>query len=144
MKAPNFILMVLLLSSCLSENPNHRKENDYLLSFRLIKDPSPNPDKVAFKIHSSEKLKEVLLAEKWDSIRFSGGIFDTGSYNNRLIGIAETDTPNELILGMPTLSFLSHSQSEMDSIALITYNKVEIDIYFKTQNWKLKPSTNDE
>jgi len=40
---------------------------------------------------------------------------------------------------MHTLSFLIHTQAEMDSIALITYNKVEIDIYYKTATWKLKP-----
>jgi hypothetical protein len=126
------------VSSCLNENPASRKEIDYLLSFKLIKDPSPNPDKVVFNIHSSNKLKDLLLSENWDSIRFSGGLFDTASYNQELIGIAETDIQNELILGMHTLSFLNHTQTEMDSIALITYNKVEIDIYYKTEKWKLK------
>jgi len=139
MKILNLFFLILLVSSCLNENPDHRKEIDHILSFKLIKDPSPNPDKVVFNIHSSDKLKEVLLSEKWDSIRFSGGLFDTASFNQELIGIAETDVKNEMILGMHTISFISHTQDEMDSIALITYNQVEIDIYYKTENWKLKP-----
>jgi hypothetical protein len=143
MKILNLFFLILLVSSCLHENPDHRKEIDYLLSFKLIKDPSPNPDKAVFNIHSSDKLNEVLLSEKWDSIRFSGGLFDTASYNQELIGIAKTEVQNELILGMHTLSFTSHTQAEMDSIASKTFEKVVLYVYHKNDIWELKPLGNN-
>jgi hypothetical protein len=144
MKALYLFFILLLVHSCLNKNSSPNKEGSYLSSFELIKDPSPNPDKAVFRIHSDIKLREVLLSEKWDSIRFSGGLFDTISYNQELIGIAETDVPHELIMGMHTLSFLIFTQSQMDSIALKAFDKIEVTIYYKTDTWKLKPHVKNE
>ena len=143
MKAAYLFFILALAYSCLNKNSS-KSEDSYLTSFELIKDPSPNPDKAVFMIHSDVKLREVLLSEKWDSIRFSGGPFDTISYNQELIGIEETNIPNELIMGMHTLSFLTFTQAQMDSIASKAFEKVEVDVYYKTYKWKLKPTINNE
>lgn len=123
------------------ESGNSRNENSYLISFKLIEDPSPNPDAAVFRIHSDKKLKELLLSERWDSIRFHGGIFDTIDFNRqtKIIGIAETDLPNELTMGMITSDFLNNTQTQLDSIASKTFEKVEVNVYHKDKIWKLKP-----
>lgn len=125
----------------MNESGNSRNGKSYLISFRLIEDPTPNPDAAVFRIHSDNKLKELLLSEKWDSIRFSGGIFDTIDFNRKtkMIGIAETDLPNELTMGMITSGFLNYTQDQMDSIASKTFEEVEVYVYHKDDIWKLKP-----
>ncbi len=139
MKAVYLFFILALASACLNKNSSSGRIDSYLTSFELIKDPSPNPDKAVLRIHSDVILREVLLSEKWDSIRFSGGLFDTISYNQELIGIAETDIPSELIMGMHTISFLNLTQAQMDSIASKAFEKVEVNIFSKNNVWKLKP-----
>ena len=53
--------------------------------------------------------------------------------------IQATDKPDELMMGMATAKFFSYTQSQKDSIALITFEKVEINIFSKDETWKLKP-----
>jgi hypothetical protein len=145
MKSIPLILIFVIVSSCFNELSS-KKELNYLMSFNLIEDTSPNPDAAVFRIHSNSKLRELLLSEKWDSIRFSGGLFDTVDFNRptKIIGIAETDMPNELTMGMITGGFLNYTQCQMDSIASETFKRVEVNVYYKTDIWKLKPLGKDK
>jgi len=127
----------LLLISCLRSKDS---KNIYCVQeFELIATTVLNPDKVLFRITTDEKLREVLLHKGWDSINFSGGIFDSLNFNDKHIGVAETDKRDELMMGMATAKFFSYTQSQKDSIALITFEKVEINIFSKDEKWKLKP-----
>jgi len=145
MKSLYLSFILVLVCSCLNESGNSRKEISYLISFRLIENPTPNPDAAVFRIHSDTKLRELLLSEKWDSIRFFLGIFDTIDFNRptKIIGIAATDSLNELTMGMITGGFLSYTQSQMDSIASKTFEKVVVYVYHKNDIWELKPLGNN-
>jgi hypothetical protein len=115
------------------------------MSFEIIPSISANPDATVFNIHVEDKLlREVLVAKRWDSIRFSGGLFDTLMFMllKPLIGIAEPDIPNELIIGM-SKGGLEYTQNELDSIASLTFKEAEIDIYYNESHWKLKPLEKD-
>jgi len=127
----------LLLISCLRSK--NSKTIFCVQEFEIKATTVLNPDKALFRITTDEKLREVLLHKDWDSINLSGGIFDTLNFNHKHIGVAETDKPDELMIGMATAKFFSYTQSEKDSIALITFEKVEIDIFSKDETWKLKP-----
>ncbi len=127
----------LLIISCL---PNKNPKNIFCIQeIELIATTVLNPDKVLFRITTDEKLREVLLQKGWDSIKFSGGIFDTLNFNHKLIGVAETDNTDELKIGMATSKFFGYTQNQKDSIASITFEKVEISIFSKNEIWKLKP-----
>jgi hypothetical protein len=144
MKKLNLIFVLVIVYSCLNENSSLKKGESYITSFKLILSNTPNPDAAVFRIHSDIKLNELLLSEKWDSICFSGGLFDTINFNHRIIFITKTEMPNDLILGMRSADFLTYSQSQMDSIASKTFEKVEVIIYYKTDKWKLKPRGKNE
>ena len=125
------------LISCL---PNKNTKNILCVQeFKLIATTVLNPDKVFFRITTDEKLRGLLLQKDWDSIKFSGGFFDTLNFNNKLIGVAETDKPDELMIGMATAKFFRYAQNQKDSIAARTYEKVEINVFSKDKTWKLKP-----
>ena len=132
------LLFVSALSlSCLSD----KKDNDSIWIKKLRIIPShhgPNPSVIVFTIHTNSELKEVLLSEKWDSVKFSGGYFDTINYNNRIIGIAESENQDELILGMRG-AFYMFTEEELDSIVSLTFKEVEINFYYKDNIWTLKP-----
>jgi|GEM_PF-4170080 hypothetical protein len=132
----------LLLISCLS---NKKSRNIFCVQkFELRATTVLNPDKAFIKILTDKRLKKVLLSKEWDSINFSGGIFDTLNFNHRLIGVAETDSPNELVIGIATAKFFSCTQDQKDSIASITFEKVEINIFSKDGAWELKPCSKSE
>jgi len=80
-----------------------------------------------------------LLSGNWDSINYSGGIFDTINYGDRKINPVQNENSNEFIIGLPAFGFFKYSQNQMDSIASITYEKVEINIFSKDETWRLKP-----
>lgn len=72
----------LLLISCLS---NKKSGNIFCVQeLELIATTVLNPDKVLVRITTDERLREVLLHKGWDSINFSGGIFDTLNFNHKL------------------------------------------------------------
>jgi hypothetical protein len=100
---------------------------------------TPNPDLIVFRVEVEDTLRDKLLTEKWDSISFSGGIFDTLGYKNPRIGVSEIDSTNELFLAISTAKFFPFSQIQMDSIALMNYQKVEISIFTRNETWKLRP-----
>ena len=143
-KTGALLLFVGTLSlSCLSD----KKDNDsiWIKQLRIRHKYVPNPDAVVFIIHSNNEMKDVLLSEKWDSIKFSGGFFDTINYFNitdtfyrNVLGIAETENQDELIIGM-TGNFSMFTEEQTDSIVSLTFKEVEINIYSKNKHWTLKP-----
>ncbi len=139
MKLLPLIFILVLVSSCLNQHGSSKIEANYLISFKLIHSYTPNPDAAVFRIHADTKLREVLISEKWDSIRFFGGLFDTIDFNlpTKIIRISETDMLNELTMAM--ITYLSYTQPQLDSIASKTFDKVEINVYCKSDVWKLKP-----
>ncbi len=139
MKLLPLIFIIVLIPSCLNQHGSSKVEANYLISFKLIHSYTPNPDAAVFRIHTDYKLRELLISEKWDSIRFFGGLFDTIDFNRptKIISIAETNIPNELTMAM--ITYLSYTQSQLDSIALETFDKVEVNVYFLSDVWKLKP-----
>ena len=150
MRKYNATIIKLLLSSCLSlcsclsHNDKFKRNDDWIKDFNLISSSTPNPDKIVFRVHADDKLRALLLLENWDSIKFSGGFFDTLNFNKKVVGIAETDNPEEVILGLSTGKFFMYTQNQMDSIASKTFDKIEVTIYYKADMWKLKPHVKNE
>ena len=137
-----FAVLIILAFSCTNRRSNHTVENNYILGFRIKKPNTPNPDAVVFHIHvDNELLTEVLDFQKWDNIQFSGGIFDTVDYNEYSIGVGvgETDVQNELLMAASIFGFKNYNQKEMDSISILSFKDVEINIWYKDEKWTLKP-----
>ena len=133
-------ILTILAWSCSNRPANETEENNYIVGFRIIKPSSPNHDAVAFHIHiDNELLSEVLIVKKWDNIRLSGGIFDTAEYNKYEISAWESDVQNELLTSTSIFGFKNYNQTETDSISLIAFKDVEMNIYYKDDKWTLKP-----
>jgi hypothetical protein len=144
MKTFIIFIFTVLVCSCLNKHTNNEEETYYITGFRGITRDTPNPTGAAFYIHTNSKpLREILLSEKWDRIRFSGGLLDTAQYNEYTLGVGETDVQSELIMGMWFYSFDYYTQNEIDSIASVAFDDLEIDIYYNEDHWKLKPLEKD-
>ena len=144
-------ILTILAWSCSNRPANDTEENNYIVGFRIIKPSSINSDGVIFHVHAdNELLYEVLHVMTWDSMMFSGGIFDTADYNkygivtqgsrggawSMLWGIGKQ---NEVRVRTSIFSFDDYNQTETDSISLIAFKDVEMNIYYKENEWTLKP-----
>ncbi len=132
-------LCVFINSSCKHKRNNFDTNENCIESLRFVSSSTPNPDKIVFTISIDDNLKGLLLAGNWDSINYAGGIFDTINYNDRKISPVQTTNSHKLLIGLPAYKFFKYSQKQMDSIATITFEKVEIDIFSRNKIWKLKP-----
>ena len=136
------IVLIILAFSCSNRRSNDKEENNYIIGFRIRTPSSPNPDNIGFHIHvDNELLTEVLDFQKWDSVKFSGGVFDTARYNKYYIGVGvgETDAQNELLIAASIFGFKDYNQNEKDSISLLAFKDIEINIWYKDEKWTLKP-----
>ena len=135
------VYVSLCVVSCSSQSMDKKKSNDnWIMNFNIILSPGPNPASVVFKIHLDNTLRDILLSKKWDSIKFTGGVFDSLYFNDKIIGLAETNSNEELILGMSSGRFSSYKQSQVDSIALDTFSKAEIKVFLNKKTWQMKSS----
>jgi hypothetical protein len=139
MKKWLLIFTLFFLVFLFSNNCKNEYSKKCISAFEFKFSTTPNPAAIVFKIYADKELRDILLSEKWDSIKFSGGFLDTLDLRNRTVGVAESSLSSEILLGLPTAKFVMYTQHQMDSIALKTYEKVEINVFSKNGTWILKP-----
>jgi len=132
-------LLLFVSTLFLSCSSDKKDDRIWIKELKIMRSGSINPAAVVFNIHTNSELKELFLSEKWDSIKFSGGFFDTINFNNRIIRIVEPENKDELILGMSLGRFSRFTYEQLDSIVFETLKEVEINVYYEDKHWTLKP-----
>ncbi len=138
------LLVVFFIGSCINGNKSEpiRRES-CIVSFRIESSLSPNPKAVRFRIFADDTLSGILLAEKWDSVLFHGGIFDTINFKYISIGVSGPDSLGVFGIGFPSWEFLGYKQDKLDSIALCSYEKLKVSIFYNGKVWSIKPCVSD-
>ena len=142
------ILVSLFLISCVSHQPQKKQESICIDTFFISLSKTPNPNSVVFIIKTDDSLRQTFKQKNWDSITFTGGIFDTINYNaynlvdfkkGRLIEPIWTEkNPEDYFIAFRTGRFSSFSQAQVDSIVSLTLPKVEITIGAYRKIWKIR------
>jgi hypothetical protein len=140
------LALPVLLISC-HHSQIQKKEIVCIDTFFISKSYTPNPDAYVFIIKTDDSLRKAIEQKSWDSIIFVGGIFDTinnNAYNpvnfekgTFLEPIWTEKKPEDYFIAFGAPFFIGLTQNQVDSLANITIQKVEITIGAGKKIWKI-------